>query len=185
MGQSWVTAYIIQWAVIAILLIMFYQTLKLLGQYIRKVDRIERRAKGGLTVEKLFPKYKAKSITTPDMIDTTSEKGHNLFIFVSPTCHACEDVLLNLHQFNSRQQTDVTVISMKDEDNSHVKYFHILKERGIPMILDNALFGDLSIPSMPYGILIDEQRKIINYGEAGSMKEVNELVDSPMIQETA
>lgn len=185
MEQPWVTAYIIQWVVIGIMLFMFYQTLKLLGQYIRKVEKIERQTKSGLSMETRFPKYQAKAITTSSTVDTTDLKGNMLFLFVSPTCRACEDVLVDLHKLQLDSQTEIAVVSMKNGEESDRKYVHHLQEKGIPMVMEDALFDHLGIPSLPYGIVIDEQRKIINYGEAGSINEVNELVGSRRVLETA
>jgi hypothetical protein len=185
MGQPWVTAYIIQWIVIGILLIMFYQTLKLLGQYIRKVEKIERNTKRGLSVKTRFPKFHAESLTTASTIDTTSGRGNRLFLFVSPTCKACEDVLLDLYTLHLDPLTEMAVISMKSGEDSDFKYLQILQEKNISMVLDHSLFESLGIPSLPYGVVIDEQRNIVNHGEAGSIQEVNELVASLPILETA
>jgi hypothetical protein len=185
MELPWMIAYIIQWAVIAILLILFYQTLKLVGEYIQKVDRMERHAKQGFSFDRFFPEYQAESISTPGKVDTTRGTGHQFLLFVSPTCMACEEVLTNLHRIPLPQHQEVAVICMKDEKHSHLKYLPILKERRIPMALDSDLFFKLGIPSLPYGIVIDAERNILTYGEAGSMKDIQEMIDISLRQENA
>ncbi|MGM0943409.1 MAG: hypothetical protein ACQEWU_21100 [Bacillota bacterium] len=195
--QTMIIAYIIQWIVLIILMILIYRLMKVIGKYLNHLNTFSMNSNRAPTFDKTGPKLnsispkihsnvisdKSKFINSEDII----KNSNILLLFLAPRCGTCEKLLNDISIINKYKGTRIIgVIKTEGVQEQDIYYYsEQLKALNIDSISLEAIPQSYRINFFPYGILINKSHIIIAKDPVHNEKTLIEIINTVQEDETA
>lgn len=120
-------------------------------------------------------------------LDTAEQKvtladldgGRALLVFSSPTCRYCRELYPELRRFAETQQESGLDVLLLQLGSSPQENLDLKQEQGFPfevLAADREAFVRYRIPGTPFGVLLDESRRIENVATLISYSQLMDFV---------
>lgn len=157
---------LIMYSVIVLIVVLNVKILKLLGKYIQYVEYLIK-IKPDTSITPPTIKEMPEMIVTSSLDDKYELQLRGkldsdiLFLFISPNCKACKDIYGSIKKNINKFGTKVIVVSDDKYLQNNQQYSSHFTAENITFIANKELFTELKIDSVPYMILINKEREVV------------------------
>ncbi|GIN87316.1 hypothetical protein J6TS2_37020 [Heyndrickxia sporothermodurans] len=145
-------------------LVLIFFLARYIGNFIRKIESINGIEIGTLQIDQIAPAFRENDHNGDKIISNEILSTNNtLLLFINTNCPTCKSLLPELHRIKKKYSINLILVNTDEqhEDNSIVN--HLNEE--IIYIRSNKLMRLYSITTVPYGILINEDKTIQQISE--------------------
>ncbi|MEM7280323.1 MAG: methylamine dehydrogenase accessory protein MauD [Pseudomonadota bacterium] len=109
-----------------------------------------------------------------------------LLFFLSPDCPVCKTLLPVLRSVTKAESNWIDVILASDgESQDHVSFVESYDLSDFPYVVSKELGMTYGVSKLPYGVLIDEESKIVTSGIINSREHLESLFEAKDLQVTS
>lgn len=101
---------------------------------------------------------------------------HKLLVFMSPTCEICDPMVPHMPAFSRSLKSHAEMLVMMTSEDTTGK-FSSWKPGAPQMVIDQSLAEMLVLPAMPYGVVVDDQGRIVSKGVFNDMVQLESLLN--------
>lgn len=177
MESSLLTLNLIMYLVIVLIVFLNVKILKLLGKYIQYVEYlIKMKPNTSMNPQtiKEIPEMKVTSSLDENFELQLGSKLDSdiLFLFISPSCKACKDIYASINRSINKYGTKTVIVSDDNSLQNNHQYLSHFTAENITFIANKDLFTELKIDSVPYMILINKERVVVEQRNPFSAEDV-------------
>ncbi len=173
----WAASYVALWLVVIMLCVVVVALARQIGTLHLRVS-----PQGALELDDEGPPL-GEMLEAHEAVDVTGRPamlaapGHDqLWLFVSPGCKVCEEVLPAVSVLASSQK--LTPFILTDAERSETLRAYDPKKWGAPVISDLDVVRKYRIPGTPYVIIVDRNGVVRAKGTANTLEQMEGLVDT-------
>ncbi|MBA4496469.1 redoxin domain-containing protein [Paenactinomyces guangxiensis] len=164
MSTPWIIAYIIQWIAILFIMLIVFKLMKLVGQYVMKIEELEN---SGFTstspfVGKPFPDIRQQAVNSDEVVTVNAQIAEPVTLLVMDTaCSACKLVMKAMQDkgiHNDQQPHRIIAVINRDTEETINTYSKKLSMMNIPLIISDDIVNLCKSKKtpIPNGFVIEE-----------------------------
>lgn len=173
----WAASYVILWILVVILCFIVVSLARQIGTLHLRLG-----PRGALEVDDEGPPIGDAPVAT-DVVRadgttvTVGGPSHpQVLLFVSPTCHVCEQVMPSIGVAAKAKGMDALVLS--DTDQLETKHVFSKRRLDVPVASGQELIAKYRVPGTPYVVILDELGVVRGKGTINNLEQLEGLLDT-------
>ena len=173
----WVASYVILWLLVVLLCFVVVSLARQIGTlHLRLGPRgaLEMDAEGPPLGEAPVP-ADART-TTGETVSVGGPGSAQVLLFVSPTCHVCEQVMPSVGVAARAKAMDAIVLS--DTDEVETANVFAARKLDVPVVSGKDLAVRYGVPGTPFVVVLDELGVVRAKGTVNNLEQLEGLIDT-------
>jgi methylamine dehydrogenase accessory protein MauD len=180
MSSLWMASYIILWVFVifeAVVILALARQIGLL--HTRLLPSGARTTNIGLEIGSPIPSINTKDIEGNDFNLAKAGKPR-LLAFVSPTCHACSNLLPGLKTISKSEsrKLDVILITANENHESNIDYINKNNLESFTYIASAEIAHACQVSGSPYVLVVDSEGKVASKGLVNNLEHLESLIEA-------
>ncbi len=152
-------------------LVLIFFLARYIGAFIRKIESVNGIKIGTLQLDQIAPAFREYNHRGEKVISTELFSNHRtLLLFINTNCPTCKTLLPELRNIKRHYDINLVLVNTDEQHEDSLIVNHVSED--MIYLRSNKLMRLYSITTVPYGILINEDKKIEQISE---MKNSNSL----------
>lgn len=173
----WIASYVILWLLVVLLCFIVVSLARQIGTlHLRLGPRgaLEMDAEGPPLGEAPVP---ADATTVGGETISVGGPGKaQVLLFVSPTCHVCEQVMPSVGVAARAKAMDAIVLS--DTDDVETAHLFAARDLDVPVVAGKGLAMKYAVPGTPFVVVLDELGVVRAKGTVNNLEQLEGLIDT-------
>lgn len=177
MDGWWAASYMILWVLVVILCFVVVSLARQIGTLHLRLG-----PRGALEVDDEGPPLSESPIAADaTLVDgrtmTIGGPGNaQVLLFVSPTCHVCEQVMPSLGVAAKAKGMDAVVLS--DTDRLETRHTFVKRRLDVPVVSGQELIAKYRVPGTPYVVVLDDLGVVRAKGTINNLEQLEGLLET-------
>lgn len=179
MTSIWVVSYIFLWGIVALQFVFLFALSRQIGLLHERVKPVGARMmnSGPQIGDKVLP-LEINDISGKAIILEEKRQVRTLFMFISPTCPQCEELLPSVRSMQRAEHDNLEIVLICAEGD--ITLYKTLAQKyrlnNLPLVMSDDLGAFFQIDTVPYGVLVDHEGQVRAKGLVNNMTHLESLL---------
>jgi methylamine dehydrogenase accessory protein MauD len=185
MSGLWLLSYIALWVLVILLVVIVLGIVRQLGViHIRLgLDENLLSTREGLEIGAVAPDFRAADVMRNREISLAELKGRSsIFVFVSPDCQPCQELMPHLTLFNKSRNGKVNLVLFSQSDPQTSLELTKAHKLSVPVISDpeGGFLKLYQVRATPFAYRLDANGTVRRRGVVNNLEALEELLKDPL-----